>query len=140
MPSGPTWRRATTRSTSRRSAVRSRRPEPKDSSTATARRSCRSCGSWHRHDCAARLGPPLRSSLRRGTRCDAREGPRLVSSHGERSARLLEFGGPTYAAQAGIRLVDKPTPLYQLLVTSLLLSARISADVAIAATRELREA
>jgi len=63
-----------------------------------------------------------------------------VSSHGERSARLLEFGGPTYAAQAGIRLVDKPTPLYQLLVTSLLLSSRISADVAIAATRELREA
>ncbi len=63
-----------------------------------------------------------------------------MSSHDERIARLLEFGGPTYAAQAGIRLTDKPAPLYQLLVMSLLLSTRISADVAIAATRELREA
>jgi len=38
---------------------------------------------------------------------------------------------------AGIRLADRPEPLYQLLVLSTLLSAPISADVAIAAAREL---
>lgn len=45
--------------------------------------------------------------------------------------------GDTYAHQAGIRLADKPAPLFQLLVLSLLLSARISADVAVAAAKEL---
>jgi hypothetical protein len=57
-----------------------------------------------------------------------------------RIARLLELGGLTYAKQAGIRLADTPAPLYQLLVMSLLLSTCISADIAIAAARELRRA
>jgi hypothetical protein len=52
--------------------------------------------------------------------------------------RLLDRAGETYAAQAGIRLVDKPAALYQLLVLAQLLSTRISADVAVAAARELR--
>jgi endonuclease III len=63
-----------------------------------------------------------------------------MTPRSERVARLLEVGRPTYAQQAGIRLADTPAPLYQLLVMSLLLSTRISADIAIAATRELRRA
>lgn len=45
---------------------------------------------------------------------------------------LLGRYGRTYAEEAGIRLDDRPGPLYQLLVLSTLLSARIPADVAIA--------
>ena len=51
--------------------------------------------------------------------------------------RLLGRHGTTYAEEAGIRLADKPAPLWQLLVLSQLLSARITSGVAIAATREL---
>ena len=50
---------------------------------------------------------------------------------------LLERHGTTYAAEAGIRLRDTPQPLYQLLVLSHLLSARIRAQVAVAAARAL---
>ncbi|MGW1813607.1 endonuclease [Streptomyces sp. NPDC002125] len=50
---------------------------------------------------------------------------------------LLEKHGTTYAAEAGIRLRDTPQPLYQLLVLSDLLSARIRADVAVASARAL---
>jgi hypothetical protein len=50
---------------------------------------------------------------------------------------LLDRAGQTYAAEAGIKLKDKPAPLYQLLVLATLLSARISAGVAVAAAREL---
>ncbi|MFI6299047.1 endonuclease [Nonomuraea sp. NPDC050790] len=50
---------------------------------------------------------------------------------------LLDRYGHTYAGQAGIHLADRPSPLYQLLVLTTLLSARISADVAVAATKEL---
>jgi endonuclease III len=53
---------------------------------------------------------------------------------------LLGQYGRTYAEESGIRLADKPSPLYQLLVLSTLLSARISADVAVAAARELFKA
>jgi len=45
--------------------------------------------------------------------------------------------GRTYAEEAGIRLADRPTPLYQLLVLATLLSTRISASIAVAAAREL---
>ena len=45
--------------------------------------------------------------------------------------------GQTFAAEAGIKLADQPGPLYQLLVLSTLLSARISAQIAVAAAREL---
>ncbi|WOP07268.1 endonuclease [Streptomyces cyaneofuscatus] len=50
---------------------------------------------------------------------------------------LMEECGRTYAEEAGIRLKDTPQPLYQLLVLSLLLSARIRASVAVAAARVL---
>jgi endonuclease III len=50
---------------------------------------------------------------------------------------LLKRFGRTYAEQAGIRLADRPAPLYQLLVLATLISARISADIAVAAAREL---
>jgi hypothetical protein len=51
--------------------------------------------------------------------------------------RLLRRQGRTYAEEAGIRLADRPAPLYQLLVLATLLSTRIRACVAVAATREL---
>ncbi|ALG08555.1 hypothetical protein [Kibdelosporangium phytohabitans] len=54
--------------------------------------------------------------------------------------RLLDVAGETYAAQAGIRLADKPSPLYRLLVLSVLLSTRIKADIAVAAAAELAKA
>jgi endonuclease III len=50
---------------------------------------------------------------------------------------VRERFGQTYAAEAGIRLSDQPSALYQLLVLATLLSARISADIAVAAAREL---
>ncbi len=53
---------------------------------------------------------------------------------------LVERHGTTFADQAGIKLKDTPAPLYQLLVLSVLLSARISSDIAVAAARELFEA
>jgi endonuclease III len=54
-----------------------------------------------------------------------------------RADALLDACGQTYAAQAGIRLRDTPAPLFQLLVLSVLLSARISADIGVRAAREL---
>ncbi|GAA3569052.1 endonuclease [Amycolatopsis ultiminotia] len=54
--------------------------------------------------------------------------------------RLLRAGLPTYAAEAGITLADKPAPLYRLLVLSVLLSTRIKADIAVAAAAELHRA
>jgi endonuclease III len=50
---------------------------------------------------------------------------------------LLDREGRTYAEEAGIKLADRPAPLYQLLVLATLLSTRIRASVAIAAAREL---
>src|SRR5579862_9857002 len=55
-------------------------------------------------------------------------------------AALLDRCGRTYAEEAGIRLADTPRPLYQLLVLATLLSAQISADIAVAAARELFKA
>ena len=53
---------------------------------------------------------------------------------------LLDRYGRSFADQAGIRLADTPSPLYRLLVLAHLLSARISADIAVAAARELSAA
>jgi endonuclease III len=53
---------------------------------------------------------------------------------------LLDRHGSTYAEDAGIRLADTPAPLWQLLVLSLLLSARISSDIAVRAAREVFDA
>jgi hypothetical protein len=60
-----------------------------------------------------------------------------MSTQDEIVAVLLERYGNRFADEAGIRLADKPGPLYQLLVLATLLSARISADLAVAAAREL---
>lgn len=53
---------------------------------------------------------------------------------------LLAEHGTTYAAQAGIRLVDKPAPLFQLLVLTILMSTRIRAEIAVGAAKELFKA
>ncbi|MEU0781226.1 endonuclease [Streptomyces sp. NPDC006173] len=53
---------------------------------------------------------------------------------------LLDRRPRTYAVDAGIRLRDTPAPLYQTLVLALLLSARIRADIAVAAARALFDA
>jgi hypothetical protein len=50
---------------------------------------------------------------------------------------LLDRHGHTFADQAGIRLAQRPGPLYQLLVLSTLLGARISAEVGVGGARQL---
>ena len=61
-------------------------------------------------------------------------------SHRDVAASVLHEHGGTFAEQAGIRLADKPSPLFQLLVLSTLASTRISADVAAATAAELWDA
>jgi endonuclease III len=58
-------------------------------------------------------------------------------THATTVAELLDQHGQTFAAEAGIRLADQPSPLYQLLVLTELLSTRISSGIAVAAAREL---
>jgi hypothetical protein len=54
---------------------------------------------------------------------------------------LLEHHGHSYAEEAGIRLErNTPSPLFRLLCLSMLLSARIRADIAVAACRALGRA
>ncbi|RCV49793.1 HhH-GDP family DNA glycosylase [Marinitenerispora sediminis] len=50
---------------------------------------------------------------------------------------VLDEAGRTLAQEAGVRLADRPAPLWQLLMLTNLLSARISARIALAAEREL---
>jgi len=50
---------------------------------------------------------------------------------------LLDRCGSLYAQDAGIKLADRPGPLYQLLVLAILLGAPIPAETGIAAAREL---
>lgn len=50
---------------------------------------------------------------------------------------LLERCGSLYAQDAGIKLADRPGPLYQVLVLATLLSAPIQAETGVAAAREL---
>lgn len=61
-------------------------------------------------------------------------------SHRIEPAELVAEHGTTYAEQAGITLRDKPSPLWQLLVLTMLSSARISADVAAASAQEVLRA
>lgn len=53
---------------------------------------------------------------------------------------LLDRQGRTFASEAGISLRDTPAPLYQVLVLSHLLSARIKAGIAVASARALFDA
>jgi endonuclease III len=61
----------------------------------------------------------------------------MATSDQDIARALLDRHGRTYAADAGIRLADRPAALFQLLTLALLLSARIRASVAVAAAREL---
>lgn len=61
-------------------------------------------------------------------------------TQGDVARRVVTRHGMTYAEEAEITLRDKPSPLYRLLVLSTLLSARISADIAATAARELSSA
>jgi len=60
--------------------------------------------------------------------------------HRQTARVLVDRHGTTYAQESDLRLADKPSPLWRLLVLSLLLSARITADIAVAAARELSKA
>jgi endonuclease III len=51
--------------------------------------------------------------------------------------RLLDVAGTTYAAEAGIKVNDKPMPLFQLLVLCMLASKPIDAATAMAAAKEI---
>ncbi|KKC06007.1 endonuclease [Mycobacterium nebraskense] len=54
--------------------------------------------------------------------------------------RLLDVAGTTYAAEARIKLSDKPMPLFQLLVICMLASKPIDAAIAMRAGSELFKA
>lgn len=60
-----------------------------------------------------------------------------MSTDRDLACHLVDEHGRTFAAEAAITLRDKPAPLWQLLVLSLLLSTRISSDIAISTAREL---
>jgi endonuclease III len=55
----------------------------------------------------------------------------------KRVRRLLDVAGTTYAAEAGIKINDKPMPLFQLLVLCMLASKPIDAAIAMGAAREI---
>jgi endonuclease III len=59
------------------------------------------------------------------------------SSNEQVVRRLLSNAGTTYAEEAGIRLKDKPMPMFQLLVLCMLASKPIGAAIAMQAAREL---
>jgi hypothetical protein len=50
---------------------------------------------------------------------------------------LMNVAGPTYARAADISLKDTPQPLFQLLMLCSLMSKPISAEIAVAAAKEL---
>ena len=54
--------------------------------------------------------------------------------------RLLKVAGTTYASEAGVKIHDKPMPLFQLLVLCMLASKPIDAAIAMSAGRELFKA
>ncbi|WP_221936699.1 endonuclease [Skermania sp. ID1734] len=61
----------------------------------------------------------------------------MAEATGSTVDALLANASPTYAQEAGITVKDKPAALFQLLEMPLLLSARISSDIAVAATKEI---
>ncbi|AVH55197.1 MULTISPECIES: endonuclease [Streptomyces] len=75
------------------------------------------------------------------TKTDRTSGGKATAARDEAVVRaLLDRQQRTYTAQAGIRLRNTPAPLYQTLVLAILLSARIRADIAVAAARALFDA
>ena len=67
-------------------------------------------------------------------RCGYADG---MSDQKQLARRLMNTAGTTYAAETGIRLNDKPMPLFQLLVLCMLASKPIDATIATRAAREL---
>lgn len=63
-----------------------------------------------------------------------------TSTQRSTARRLTRDLGTTFAEDAGIGLRDKPSPLWRLLLLSLLLSARIDSGLAIKSARELSKA
>jgi endonuclease III len=63
-----------------------------------------------------------------------------MDKHQQRVQVLLEAASTTYADEAGIRIADKPMPLFQLLVLCMLASKPIDATIATRAARELFKA
>lgn len=63
-----------------------------------------------------------------------------MSTQEDTARAVLDRHGTTYADEAGTALADEPAALFQLLVLAELLSARIGADIAVAAATELRQA
>jgi endonuclease III len=61
----------------------------------------------------------------------------MASARKQTARKVLDTFGRSYADEAGIRLRDTPSPLFQLLCLSLLLSARIRSNIAVAAARAL---
>lgn len=61
----------------------------------------------------------------------------MMAEHKHLVRRLLAVAGTTYATEAGIRMADKPMPLFQLLVLCMLASKPIDAATAMRAAREL---
>ena len=64
----------------------------------------------------------------------------MTTSNRATARALIDRHGTTFAAEAGITLRDKPSPLWRLLVLTLLLSARIDAAIAVRSARELSKA
>jgi len=60
-----------------------------------------------------------------------------MDTHKQLVERLLKVAGTTYAAEAGVRISDKPMPLFQLLVLCMLASKPIDAAIAMRAGHEL---
>jgi hypothetical protein len=58
-------------------------------------------------------------------------------THKQLVGRLVRVAGTTYAEEAGIKLRDKPMPLFQLLVLCMLASKPIDATIAVQAAREV---
>src|SRR6266540_6951087 len=93
----------------------------------------RSSGSWWQDSSSPASSP----SSDPGPFRPARSGHRTGMTERDRIQELLREHGTTYAEEAGITLRDKPAPLFQLLVLTLLASHRISAGIAGDAAREL---
>jgi endonuclease III len=61
----------------------------------------------------------------------------MMNQHTQVVRRLLQVAGTTYAAEADVRISDKPMPLFQLLVLCMLASKPIDATIAMRAGHEL---
>jgi endonuclease III len=63
-----------------------------------------------------------------------------MAEHRQLVRRLLKVADTTYASEAGVRIDDKPMPLFQLLVLCMLASKPIDASIAMRAGHELFKA